>query len=201
MRTGVNRGALIMVGGHSRGVGKTLLIERWLRARQGARWIGVKVSAHRHAPDGMNVPLIEEAHAATPTTQTGRYLLAGAARAFLVRAPDTALAHAAAFVDALRDDGAHVIVESNRLVRYVQPQLLLFVVDPDIDDWKASSADCLRVPNLILCHRGGPCHDSDIDTFAVGDGAAFGADSLHRFALSRATARGAAGTRHPGESY
>ena len=201
MRTGVNRGALIVVGGHSRGVGKTLLIEQWLRTRRDTRWIGVKVSAHRHAPVGTAVPLVDEAHGATPTTQTGRYLLAGAARAFLVRAPESALPQAAAFVEALRDEGADVIVESNRLVRYLQPQLLLFVVDHSIDDWKASSADCLRVPNLIVCHRGGPCHDSDIDTDAVGDGSAFRADSLHRLALSRAIARGVAGTRHPGQAY
>jgi hypothetical protein len=197
----MTRGRLVIVGGHSRGVGKTLLVEQWLRAHAHTRWVAVKVSAHRHAPDSVAVPRIEEWHDVEPTTQTGRYLLAGAARAFLLRAPEMALPQAASFIESLRDDGAHVIVESNRLVRYLKPQLLLFVVDPRIDDWKASSADCLRVPNVVLCwHQGGLRHDRDFNRFAVGDGAAFRADSLHRLALSRAVAHGAAATRDPGKA-
>lgn len=160
MRDTVSRGALIVVGGHSRGVGKTLLVEQWLRARRGASWAGVKISAHRHAPDGTHVPLIEEAHQATPATQTGRYLAAGARRAFLLRAPDRALAHAAAFVEAIRDTGVNVIVESNRLVRHLRPDVLLFVVDPRIADWKASSGDCLRAANVVICRRTGARFES-----------------------------------------
>jgi hypothetical protein len=190
MRNAVTRGELVVVGGHSRGVGKTLLIEQWLQARSREKWIAVKISAHRHAPDDTAVPLIEETVAPSPATQTGRYLAAGAARAFLVRAPDAALAQAAAFVETLRDAGTHVITESNRLARCLHPDLLFFVIDPAVDDWKDSSADCLSVPNVIVCrHQGGPRHDSHIVTSAVGHGAAFRTDSFHRLALSRPAAQ------------
>jgi hypothetical protein len=199
MRRVVTAGALVLVGGHSRGVGKTHAIERWLRARR-TDWIAVKVSAHRHAAPGADTPLIEEATARTADTQTGRYLLAGAHRAFLLRAPEAALAQAASFIERLRRDGANVIVESNRLVRFLQPQLLLFVIDPAIDDWKASSVDCLRAPKLMLCYRGGPGHDSHYVTSAVGDGTAVRADSLYRRALSRAAAYGTAGARGVSEA-
>jgi hypothetical protein len=151
----LRRGALVLVGGQSRGVGKTLLIEKWLGARRD-RWIAVKVSAHRHAADGMDVPLVEEAAHATAATQSGRYLAAGAVRAFLVRAQMAALPAAAAFIESLRDGGANVIIESNRLVPHLEPQLLFFVADSSIQDWKDSSAACLRAPHVIVCrHREG----------------------------------------------
>jgi hypothetical protein len=154
VRNVVGRGALIVVGGHSRGVGKTSVIERLLRERAGEPWIAIKISAHRHAPEGTTAPLIEEAHAGSPLTQTGRYLLAGARRAFLVRAPEAALTQAAAFIESRRAQGANVIVESNRVVQYVRADVLLFVVDPRIDDWKPSSALWLPVagPTTRLGH-------------------------------------------------
>jgi hypothetical protein len=139
MRDVVDRGALIVVGGHSRGVGKTSVIERLLRARHGC-WIAIKISAHRHAPEGTSVPLIEETRAPSSLTQTGRYLAAGARRAFLVRAPDAALPQVAALIDAFCTEGSNVLVESNRIVQYVRPDVCLFVVDPCIDDWKPSSS-------------------------------------------------------------
>jgi hypothetical protein len=190
MRPAVVRGSLILVGGHSRGVGKTQFIERWIRARVGEPWVAVKVSAHRHAAAGVDVPLAEETLTASMDTQTGRYLSAGATRAFLLRATDASLARAAAFIDALLAQGANVIVESNRLVRHLRPHSVFFLVRPGVDDWKASSAEVLRVPHVVICcHLGGPCHDSSIVTPAVGDHAALRADSLHRVALSRAAAQ------------
>jgi hypothetical protein len=192
----ITPGALVLVGGHSRGVGKTYVVERWLREHPG--WMAIKVSAHRHAGPGVDGPLIEEAAGLDPVTQTGRYLLAGAHRAFLLRAPDRTLPRAAAFIERLRADGTSVIVESNRLVRFLQPELLLFAVDPAIADWKPSSFDCLRAPHLICCLRGRPGHDRHYVTYSVGDGAAPRADSIHRVELSRAAAHTTTGVGEPG---
>jgi hypothetical protein len=192
------RGRLVLVGGHSRGVGKTLFIEEWLRAQRSVPWTAVKVSAHRHAAAGAVAPLIEEAATPTWATQTGRYLAAGAARALLVRAPDTLLPAAAAWIDAQCDRGANVIVESNRLVRYLNPERLFFVIDPAIADWKPSSAACLSAANVILCSQRKLRHDHHVFRYEVGDGAAVRGDSVHRLALSRAVAARAAGTGRAG---
>jgi hypothetical protein len=146
----VSRGALLVVGGHSRGVGKTTLVERLLGDRCGETWIAVKISAHRHAPEGASAPLIEEARGPDPQSQTGRYLVAGARRAFLVRAPDAAMAQAAAFIERLRAGGSNVIVESNRIVQYVTPDALIFVIDPRIADWKPSSDACLAAADAVV---------------------------------------------------
>jgi hypothetical protein len=145
-------GMLVVVGGHSRRVGKTGFIERFLRARADERWVAVKISSHRHAAD--DGPLRDIVETSTPTlaTQTGRFLLAGAQRALLVRAADDSLPSVRTLIDGLRAE-ANVIVESNRVVRQVTPDLVVFVVDPLNDDWKASSADCLARADAIVCDR------------------------------------------------
>lgn len=146
------RPSLIVVGGHSRGVGKTSLIEYILARRRDEAWTAVKISAHRHAPPGADPPLVEEADAASPHTQTGRYLAAGASRAYLCRTPEARLRDTARFLEGLLAGGTSVIVESNRIAGLVAPDLALFVVDPSIADWKGSSplvlgrADALVTP-------------------------------------------------------
>lgn len=141
---------LIVVGGHSRGVGKTSTIEQILRARPGERWTAVKISAHRHARADGAAPLVEEARLASPLTQTGRYLAAGASRALLCRTPDARLAETEQLLQGLLAEGARVIVESNRIARLVRPDVLLFLLSPAIDDWKPSSGPCLERADAVV---------------------------------------------------
>jgi hypothetical protein len=152
-------GALIVVGGHSRHVGKTSVIEHLLRANAEDGWTAIKISAHRHAPPGVSVPLVEPWHKTSPDTQTGRYLAAGARRAFLVRAPDESLGRVATFIDAQRAEGRTVVVESNRIVQWLVPDVLFFVVDPRISDWKPSSALCLPIADAVVS---GPPWDAHV---------------------------------------
>ena len=95
-------------------------------------------------------PLVEETVWPSPLTQTGRYLEAGACRAFLCRTPDARLAGTAAFLLGLLAKGTSVIVESNRIVRLVRPEVLLFVVSPSVADWKASSEPCLTRADALV---------------------------------------------------
>jgi hypothetical protein len=133
------RAALILVAGHSRGVGKTATIEEILRAQRNGRWAAVKVSAHRHCDPRESRPLIERDITIDAATQTGRYLIAGAERAYLCRTPSSQLAATARFIRGLRESGFNVIVESNRIVDFVEPDVVVFAVAPRIADWKASS--------------------------------------------------------------
>lgn len=147
-------GRLIVVGGHTRGIGKTAVVAHLLRTLGWAGAAAVKISAHRHATGPVAPVMIEEAREASPETQTGRYLAAGAARAWLCRCPATRLPEAAAFIDALRARGHDVLVESNRIVDVIEPDLLLFVVSARIDDWKASSAACLQRADALVLSPG-----------------------------------------------
>ncbi len=141
--TGASMGALIVVGGHSRGVGKTTTIEEILREQACGWWAAVKVSAHRHCEPHETRPLIEQDLVPDTRTQTGRYLNAGASRAFLCRTPAAQLASTAGFIRQLRAEGLSVLVESNRIVDFVDADIVLFVVAPRIADWKASSGAAL----------------------------------------------------------
>jgi hypothetical protein len=146
-------GALVVVGGHSRGVGKTLVIERLLRAYADQGWIAFKVSAHRHGSADTPTAAIEEASMASGDAQTNRYLMAGARRAFLARATDSLLPRVCELVESARAEGSNVLVESNRVAGRLVADAVLFVVDPLIDDWKASSPRCLDRADAIVCER------------------------------------------------
>jgi hypothetical protein len=141
-------GRRIVVGGHSRGVGKTALVVALVRAIAPRPVATVKVSAHRH---GHGHLAIEEDTVADPATSTGRCLAAGAARAFLCRCPDGRLHEVAVLVRVLSAGGYDVVVESNRMAPLVAADLTLFVASSHTDDWKASSALCLpRADALVL---------------------------------------------------
>ena len=139
------RGHLIVVGGHSRHVGKTTLITQLIPRLKPANWIAVKISSHRHGAGGEGFSVAED-----HDPSTSRYLAAGAQRAFLLRAADKTVAEAAAWIEVQLAIGHNVIAESNRLVRYIRPDLVLFVVASGIADWKASSGECLRQSDAVV---------------------------------------------------
>ena len=145
-------GRLMVVGGHSRGVGKTSLIAALLPRLPVGDWIAVKISSHRHGGGPAGFSVSEEPEAAGDTPQA-LWLAAGANRAFLLRARDESMSDAAAWVRTMLDRGYDLIVESNRIVRYLRPDMVLFVVAPDIADWKDSSADCLRLADIVVVNR------------------------------------------------
>jgi hypothetical protein len=139
-------GLLVVVGGHSRHVGKTTTVERILSGLLPAEWTGVKISGHSH---GGGESVLEETDPLSGT-QTARYLVAGARRAVLLRAPDNSVPAAAGQVARMRAAGQNLIVESNRLVAHCIPDLVLFVVSPSIQDWKASSTICLHRADALV---------------------------------------------------
>lgn len=145
---------LIVVAGHSRGVGKTSTVEHILRARRAEPWAAVKISAHRHANPNGAAPRVEETVHPSALTSTGRCLEAGARRAFLCRTPDARLADTATFLRNLLAGGTNLIVESNRITRFVRPDVLLFVVSPSVDDWKPSSGPCLARADALVTREG-----------------------------------------------
>jgi hypothetical protein len=113
--------AIIVVGGSGRGAGKTALICGLIRALPQAKWIAVKITSHDHSKAA---PIWEET---TPgqESDTARYLAAGARRALLVSAPDETLGSIVQQI--LEGHGSQdaVIFESNRVLRYLRPDLCL----------------------------------------------------------------------------
>jgi hypothetical protein len=129
---------IIVVGGATRGVGKTSLICALIAAFPQFSWTAVKVTSHHY---GQREPVSEEiieqsATQAEQGTDTSRYLAAGARRALLVTASTVGLP----LVDiraALGTD-TNVIFESNTIINFLNPDLCLAIVGASPSDSKPS---------------------------------------------------------------
>lgn len=128
---------IIAVGAHSRNVGKTSIICSLLRNIPEIPLTAVKISANRGGPT-QELQALEEV-APDPETDSARYLAAGATRSFWLRANNRQMTQAAQYVERLAADGAHLIVESNRLVEYLQPDLYVLALNFNIKDFKDSA--------------------------------------------------------------
>ena len=111
--------AIIVVGGGGRGAGKTALVCGLIRALPGIDWTAVKITTHEH---GKAAPVWEET---TPgdTTDTARYLAAGARRALLVTAGEGALGSVVQQLLEEHPAPAGVIFESNSVLHHVRPDV------------------------------------------------------------------------------
>ncbi len=152
---------VIVVGGHTRSIGKTQLVCDVISAFPQANWIAGKITQYGHgvcAQNGENCDCAPETRADTGT-DSSRFLAAGARRSFWLRTKQGFLAEGlpllrAALLQA-REAGTPepppVIVESNSLVQFLKPSLYFAVVDPAKDDFKDSARAALdRADALVL---------------------------------------------------
>jgi hypothetical protein len=157
---------LVVVGGHSRNIGKTSVVAGIIRKLRGRQWTAVKITQYGHgvcsskseacgceAEPEHPFALSEEYEPST--ADSGRFLAAGAARSFWLRAPFGELARAAVTLRKILDAGENSIVESNSVLELVQPDLFLMVLDFGCEDFKPSSLRFLdRADAFIVIDRG-----------------------------------------------
>ncbi len=136
---------LIVVSGHSRGVGKTSLVEAILKVSRPTSFSTLKISGHHHGGTEAVGPRREETG-----SRGSRLLGAGAQSAWFVGAADDHFPLALPAIEELMSASRNWIVESNRLIAYLRPELLLFVCHPEIVDWKASAHACLRSCDAVV---------------------------------------------------
>jgi hypothetical protein len=164
---------LIVVGGHTRSIGKTQLVCDLIAALPQANWLAGKITQYGHgvcatnghdcdcAPAEHIVALDWEAEMRSGT-DSARFLQAGAARSFWLRTKQGYLAEGMApFRQALSDatqangsDGINVIVESNSLMQFVKPSLYVMVLDAARDDFKDSARQILDRADVFVFRRG-----------------------------------------------
>jgi len=168
------RWRLIVVGGHTRSIGKTQLVCDVISAFPRANWIAGKITQYGHgvcAQNGENCDCAPDEHVcainwetqADTGTDSARFLAAGARRSFWLRTKQGFLAEGlpllrAALQQASEVGGAElppVIVESNSLLQFLKPSLYFAVVDPAKEDFKDSARVVVdRADALVL--RGSP---------------------------------------------
>jgi len=162
---------LVVVGGHTRSIGKTQLVCDIIAAFPKTEWIAGKLTQYGHgvcAQNGENCDCAPEEHVcaldwetrADTGTDSARFLAAGAKRSFWLRTKQGYLAEGLPLLrDALREIAEHpdgsenraVILESNSLMQFVKPSLYFAVIDPQREDFKESAQIALdRAHALVL---------------------------------------------------
>ena len=159
---------LLAVGGHSRNIGKTSVTAGLIRKLRDRQWTALKITQYGHgacthhdAPDacgcepddGEPFALTEEYEA--NSTDSGRFLAAGAARSFWLRVPAGELARAEKTLRKILRQSENTIVESNSILGLMQPDLFLMLLDFGCEDFKASSLRFMdRADAFVVIDRG-----------------------------------------------
>ncbi|HUN63769.1 MAG TPA: hypothetical protein VMU53_17350 [Candidatus Sulfotelmatobacter sp.] len=169
---------LLVVGGHTRSIGKTQLVCDVIRAFPRTEWIAGKITQYGHgvcARNGENCDCAPTEHVCAldwetrsdTGTDTARFLEAGATRSFWLRTKQGYLAEGLPLLrEALSEitnaeSTVHrnraLIVESNSLLQFVKPSLYFAVIDPLKDDFKESAQLALdRAHALVMRGELGP---------------------------------------------
>ncbi|HEY5381238.1 MAG TPA: hypothetical protein VIJ65_03225 [Acidobacteriaceae bacterium] len=153
---------LLVIGGHTRNIGKTSVVAGLIAALPEFNWTAIKITQFGHNVCSANgepcdcqtadhsLAVSEERDPATDT-DTSRFLAAGAAKVFWVRTRQGQLAKAMPRIRKLLAGAENTIIESNSILRFLQPDLSLSVLDPSIADFKPSALRYLdRTDALIL---------------------------------------------------
>jgi hypothetical protein len=142
---------LLVIGGHSRNIGKTSVMAGIIAALPEARWQAIKITQHGHTlcehegktchckPADPRHPYALDPQRTPDSTDSGRYLAAGAARSWWLRTARGRLGEAAGIVKNLVAAWPHTIVESNSILHFVRPDLYVPVLDFTIADMKDSA--------------------------------------------------------------
>jgi hypothetical protein len=158
--------SLIVVGGHSRNVGKTSVVAGLIAALREYEWTAAKITQYGHGICSANGKVchcatsehswaISEERDRSGESDTSRFLLAGAARVLWVRTEQGRLAQAMPALQAKIKDARHVIFESNSVLEFVTPDLYLTVLDPANADFKKSARDFLDRADAVILHGDG----------------------------------------------
>jgi hypothetical protein len=168
------RWRVIVVGGHTRSIGKTQLVCDVIGAFAHIKWLAGKITQYGHgvcAQNGDNCDCAPTDHVCaisweTQTdsgTDSARFLAAGASQSFWLRTKQGFLAEGLPLlraalheaIDQANSEPPPLIVESNSLLQFLKPSLYLVVLDPARDDFKDSARAALyRADALVL--RGTP---------------------------------------------
>ena len=163
---------LIVVGGHTRSIGKTQLVCDLIAALPEVNFIAGKITQYGHgvcAVNGEHCGCAPDEHArafnwetsTTSGTDSARFLAAGARRAFWLRTKQGFLAEGMPVLrESLKavaaDSGdtlLNMIVESNSLLQFLKPALYLAVLDPRREDFKPTAQSVLDRADAFVVRR------------------------------------------------
>ena len=157
--------SLIVIGGHSRSVGKTSVVAGLIAALPEFHWTAVKITQFGHGICSVNgescdcavdehTIAISEERDRSGESDSSRFLVAGAIQSLWVRTKQGRLAEAMPSLRRALDHADNVIIESNSVIRFLRPDLYLSVLDSQTADFKASAREYLDQASAFVIHEG-----------------------------------------------
>ena len=154
---------IVVIGGHSRSVGKTSVVAGLISALPDRHWTALKITQYGHGICSANGEAcdcvtadhtwaVSEEKDRSGESDTSRFLVAGAAHSWWVRTEQGRLAEAMPRIRQILAGAENVIIESNSILRFLKPDLYLTVLDPATEDFKASAQTFLDRADAVLLH-------------------------------------------------
>jgi len=145
-------------------VGKTSVAAGLIAALPEMHWTALKITQYGHGicsangeacdcATGDHSWAVTEEKDRSGDSDTSRFLVAGAVRAWWVRTEQGRLAEAMPKVREKIAAAENVIVESNSILKFLRPDLYLTVLDPGTEDFKSSAQEFLDRSDAVLLHE------------------------------------------------
>jgi len=155
---------IIVIGGHSRNVGKTSVVAGLIAALPAYDWTAFKITQFGHGICSRNGKQCDcasrdrcwamtEEHDKSGISDTSRFLVSGARQAFWVRTEQGRLHESMFTIERKLNSAPNAIIESNSILEFVRPDLYITVLDPATEDFKASAERYLDRADGIVLHR------------------------------------------------
>jgi hypothetical protein len=154
---------ILVIGGHTRSVGKTSVVAGLIAALPAFQWTALKITQYGHGVCSANGEAcdcatadhsfaVSEEKDRSGESDTSRFLVAGAAHSWWVRTQQGHLAEAMPRIRKILAASENAIIESNSILRFLKPDLYLTVLDPATADFKASAQTYLDRADAVLLH-------------------------------------------------
>jgi len=140
---------LVVVGGHSRNIGKTSVTAGLIRALPARNWTAMKITQFGHNIGSVSgrrdcclepeCPFAVTRELQPNDSDSGRFLAAGARQSYWVRTAGGRLRYAMPAITEIYVASENLIVESNSIVEFLTPDVYLTVLDFSQPDFKPTS--------------------------------------------------------------
>jgi hypothetical protein len=158
--------AIVVVGGHSRSVGKTSVVASLIARMPERNWTACKITQFGHgfcSANGEPCDCQTDEHTIAVSaerdpntgTDSSRFLAAGARRSLWVRTRIGSLADAMPRIRKEIEAAGNIIFESNSLLQFLRPDLYLTVLDHATADFKDSARLFLDRADAVLLRASG----------------------------------------------
>jgi hypothetical protein len=158
--------AIVIIGGHSRNVGKTSVVAGLIAALPSYNWTAFKVTQFGHGRCSLNGKPCQCAtadHAWAMTEEkdrsgksdSSRFLVAGAKHSYWVRTAQGKLSQAMPAISRRLSETENIIIESNSILKFIRPDIYISVLDPAVEDFKVSAQQYLSRADALIVHRNG----------------------------------------------